>query len=130
MPNPVISGAQTCLRAGCNNFRNTLFYSIAHGTQYVFRSVIVRDNFINLVAGSSNSFAQAIQLGNVERAVIENNLIDLLSHPHIPSMSVGDSKPLHFFNNQSSSGSLIQPLSGMDGDDLRIRIEDALTFAL
>lgn len=102
-------------------------YSHPHDTQYVFRSVIARDNLINLVPGSTNSLAQGIQLGNVERAVIENNFIDLLSQP---PLSVSASKPLHFFNNQSSSGSLIQPLSGMDSDDLRHRIEDALTLAL
>lgn len=103
------------------------FYSIAHDSQYVFRRVIARNNLINLVPGSFNIFAQGIELGNVEQALVENNVIDLLAQP---GMSVARSRPLHFFNNQTSSGILVQPVSGKADDDLRTRIEDALTLAL
>lgn len=103
------------------------FLSGPHDTQYVFRSVIARGNVIRLIPSSTNSLAQGIQLLNVERAVVENNLIDLLSQA---PMSVGGSKPLHFFNNQDSSGALIQPATGQIAPDLRVRIEDALTMAL
>jgi hypothetical protein len=106
------------------------FYSGPHDTQYVFRSVITRDNLIRLIPGSSNPLARAIQLGNVERAVVENNVIDLMTQPPIYPMDVSVSQPLHFFNNQSSSGNLVQPTSGKTADDLRVRIEDALTLAL
>ena len=105
--------------------------SVPHGTQYVFRSVIVRDNLIRLLSGSSNQLARAIQLTNAERAVVEDNLIDLIG---LPPIGVAFSRPLHFFNNQSLSGALIPADEGIPTepitDDLRIRIEDALTLAL
>ena len=102
-----------------------------HGTQYVFRSVIIRDNLIRLLPNSSNQLARAIQLTNAERAVVEDNLIDLIG---LPPIGVAFNQPLHFFNNQTLSGALIPPAAGIPTeliqDDLRIRIEDALILAL
>lgn len=107
------------------------FYAGLHGTQYVFRSVIARDNIIRLSSASSNPFARAIQLQNIEKALVERNVSDVL---YQPSIDVYYSGPLHFFNNETSSGALIRPAAGIPtdpiADDLRTRIEDAMMFAL
>jgi hypothetical protein len=103
------------------------FYSAEHGSEYVFRSVVAKNNLIGLVPGSSNTSARAIEPWNVENAVVEHNLIDLLSATPINTLY---SKPLHFFNNQTSSGSLVKSGGGDGGDELRTRIEDALLLAL
>jgi hypothetical protein len=106
------------------------FLSGAHGTQYVFRRVIARDNVIRLIP-SQSPLACAIELGNVENAVIEHNVIDL---PGTALVVAQHSRQLQFFNNVDPSGALVPPVALFPtdpiADDLRVHIEDALILAL
>jgi len=107
------------------------FYSQPHDTQYRFRRLVVRRNVINVIPGPLGSLARAIELQNVENALVEHNVTNAT---YQAPLTANLSKPLHFHNNHKPSGALIEPLmiSPTDeiADDLRTRVEDALTLAL
>jgi len=107
------------------------FYSGPHPSQYVFRAVIIANNIIRIISGSSNASAKGIEILDTERALVEGNIIDLLVQP---GMNISGSRSLQFFNNQTPSGVLLRPtlIPPTDAvpDDLAIQVEEDFFVAL
>lgn len=107
------------------------FYSFSHGSQNVFRSVIARDNLIRPTPSSSNPLARAIELRDVEKAIVEDNLIEVVRNPEV---DIDISRPVHFFNNSFFSGTPIEAATGPNTaklpSTLHKSVEEALLLSI
>jgi hypothetical protein len=96
-----------------------------HDLQYVFRKTLLRENLIRALA--DNPEATAIRLDNVEGAIVDRNVIDMLNTDPIAAVN---SKAVHCFNNQTPSGQVFRIVAGRTGDELTSTIEDAVALSI
>ena len=83
-----------------------MLYGGVHGSQYVFRHVVIRGNVIRYAKSGTDPFpwALGIEIDSCENAIVEQNVIDLdngFPVRQYPCLNV------KYFENRTSSGKLL-----------------------
>ena len=94
---------------------------------------IFRNNVIRQINGLMQSNPYAFDLTSVEKAVIENNVIELAREE---AMRFYHANKMHFFNNRKLAGKLFHGMERVEGGGLKKRselagkIEDATLLSI
>ena len=108
----------------------SLYQQFDSGSQFVFTQVIIRGNVIRQVDNLSDPTLRplGIRLFNCQNAIVEDNVIDLDTSTPLRQFK---SNPIRSFNNQKSSGVVLQfAEEDVNGNFLRMAADLSLTTAI
>ena len=99
---------------------------------YVFGDIVVRDNSVRYVDGTTGLYFSgiAIQVASAKRAILEGNVVECV--PPNP-ISHARSGVLEYFNNSTPSGSLIRGYDSAattQSSELTTAVEDAYLISI